>query len=373
MRKIFGLLLATAPLFSLAQDLQTVTQNGNTTTLGINVGGNVGIGTTIPTQKLTLNGNLGFSGDNVNRYIITDATYTGTGRVTIQAGAGSDGFGGALNLYGHAHNSKPGWVVVGLSASAGVAGTGNEGRFTVNDVGLGGGVDLFTVLGSGNVGIGTTTPNEKLTVSGKMLSDGLKLDENNVRLWSLIPNGGNLSVTSGDGNGNISIGSTGAPEKLSVNGRILSEGIKLNENGIRLWSLVPLNGNLSFSSGDDNGFVGIGTNMPKEKLSVNGKIRAKEIKVESANWPDYVFEEGYKVGTLEALEGYIKANKRLPEMPSAKEVETNGVELGEMNKLLLKKVEELTLLLIEQNKKNEKQEQAIDELRKELEKVKSKQ
>ncbi|WP_199137831.1 hypothetical protein [Pedobacter sp. ASV12] len=98
------------------------------------------------------------------------------------------------------------------------------------------------------------------------------------------------------------------------------------------------------------GNVGIGTTTPNEKLSVNGKIRAKEIKVETANWPDYVFADGYKVEKLEELERYIKANKHLPEMPSAKEVEANGVELGEMVKLQQKKIEELTLLLIEQNK-----------------------
>ena len=98
------------------------------------------------------------------------------------------------------------------------------------------------------------------------------------------------------------------------------------------------------------GDVGIGTTTPREKLSVNGKIRAKEVKVESTNWPDYVFEEGYNVGTLKELESYIKANKHLPEIPSAKEVQANGVELGEMNKLLLKKVEELTLHLIEKDK-----------------------
>jgi len=101
---------------------------------------------------------------------------------------------------------------------------------------------------------------------------------------------------------------------------------------------------------DEVGNMGLGTSTPHEKLSVNGKIRAHEIKVETTNWPDYVFYAGYKVGTLQKLESYIKTNKRLPETPSAKEVAENGVQLGEMNKLLLKKVEELTLHLIEKDK-----------------------
>ncbi|MCX2495301.1 hypothetical protein OQX63_17555 [Pedobacter sp. PF22-3] len=98
------------------------------------------------------------------------------------------------------------------------------------------------------------------------------------------------------------------------------------------------------------GDVGIGTTTPREKLSVNGNIRAREIKVEATNWPDYVFDEGYKVGTLEELEGYIKANRHLPGMPSAKDIETNGLVLGEVVKLQQKKIEELTLHLIEKDK-----------------------
>ncbi len=99
-----------------------------------------------------------------------------------------------------------------------------------------------------------------------------------------------------------------------------------------------------------NGDIGLGTATPREKLSVNGKIRAKEIKVEATNWPDYVFEKGYKVITLEELENYIKANKHLPDMPTAKEIETNGLELGEMVKLQQQKIEELTLHLIAKDK-----------------------
>jgi len=81
--------------------------------------------------------------------------------------------------------------------------------------------------------------------------------------------------------------------------------------------------------------------------------------------PDYVFEPTYNLKPLAEIETYIKENKHLPEVPSAKEMEKNGVQLGEMNMLLLKKVEELTLHLIEQNKE-------IKELKNEIKEIKDK-
>ncbi len=89
-----------------------------------------------------------------------------------------------------------------------------------------------------------------------------------------------------------------------------------------------------------NGNFGIGTASPAEKLSVNGKIRAHELKIEILGWPDYVFTPSYKMRSLGELEQYITLNKHLPEIPSAAEAEKNGIEVGEMNKLLLKKIEE---------------------------------
>jgi hypothetical protein len=120
------------------------------------------------------------------------------------------------------------------------------------------------------------------------------------------------------------------------------------------------------------GNVGIGNTNPDAKLTVTGLIHAQEIKVTiDAPGPDYVFESIYKLPSLEEIKTYIIENKHLPEVPSAKEMEKNGVELGEMNMLMLKKIEELTLYSIEMNKtigelkkENERQNKLIEELTK---------
>lgn len=101
-----------------------------------------------------------------------------------------------------------------------------------------------------------------------------------------------------------------------------------------------------------NGNVGIGTTDTKGyKLAVNGDAMFTRIKVKVyENWPDYVFGEQYKLMPLQDLETYIMANKHLPDVPSAKEVSKDGADLGEMNKILLQKIEELTLHMIELQK-----------------------
>lgn len=99
--------------------------------------------------------------------------------------------------------------------------------------------------------------------------------------------------------------------------------------------------------------VGIGTQTPQSELSVNGTVTAKKVKVTATGWADYVFLPGYQLPSLAEVERHIRENGHLKDIPSEKEVEKDGVDLGEMNKKLLAKVEELTLYLIEQNKKLE--------------------
>lgn len=108
-----------------------------------------------------------------------------------------------------------------------------------------------------------------------------------------------------------------------------------------------------------NGSMLIGGNSARiasgYQLSVDGKIIAEEVRVlASTSWPDYVFSDDYKLMPLEELEKSIRQNRHLPGIPAAAIVEKEGVELGDMNKRLMEKVEELTLYIIELNKKLEK-------------------
>ena len=115
----------------------------------------------------------------------------------------------------------------------------------------------------------------------------------------------------------------------------------------------------------NNGNVGIGITNPTHKLTVDGTISASEVKVSNTPNSDYVFEPDYPLLPLSQVEMHIKEKKHLPGIPSAEEFKQNGVGLGEMDDMLLRKVEELTLYVIEQNKDTEKLLESIAELKRE--------
>ncbi len=123
----------------------------------------------------------------------------------------------------------------------------------------------------------------------------------------------------------------------------------------------------------NNGRVGIGTMNPDATLAVKGNIHAQEVKVDlNVPGPDYVFEKNYKIKPLREVANYISTNSHLPEIPSAKLMAQNGLNLGELNMQMLKKIEELTLYLIEKDEQLNAYNKKIKKIEKEIKILKDK-
>ncbi len=131
-----------------------------------------------------------------------------------------------------------------------------------------------------------------------------------------------------------------------------------------------------------DGTVGVGFgityttgNYPTKsyKLAVNGAMVAEKVVVKlRSNWPAFVFAENHKMRSLSEIESYIKIYRHLPDVPSTTEVKEKGIDVGEMNVILLKKIEEITLMMIEQNKSIEYLKNENKELRASVEKISNK-
>ena len=209
----------------------------------------------------------------------------------------------------------------------------------------------MVITKDGNVGIGTTTPSERLRISTGTSGDAILTieadtdnnDEYDNPMIKLRQDGGAIGVNIGYSEENFG-------------GNIF--GIGTRHSHVEKWD--------TFSINTASGNVGIGTkNAGAWKLAVKGKIRAEEIKVETS-WSDYVFAKDYDLPTLKEVEQHIAEKGHLINIPSAKEVEENGILLGEMNKLLLEKIEELTLYTLQQQKALEEQKSKNQDLEKRL-------
>jgi len=340
--------------------------------------GNIGIGTTSPTNILSFGGN---SARTIWMERHTTANTAGNS-LTIQAG-GPKAL--STNINGGDLLLKSG-IATGTGTSNLIFYTSTKGASGTTDRTP---TEKMRITGSGNVGIGTTNPQKKLHIVEKLSFNAnvtLRLDNfvyvggvipddnpdnypppNTHSIWDIVNNSTNSSLFFNYGvaqnenpttstkliitsDGEVGIGTTTPLSKLGITG---NASIGATYGAI----VAPTSGLIV------EGNVGIGTTLTNNpnnyKLTVNGKILCEKIKV-IADVPgaDYVFDENYNLTSLNDLDSFITKNKHLPEVPSADEMKKNGIDLTDMNILLLKKVEELTLHLIEQNKQ-------IEELKKE--------
>ncbi len=372
-------------------------------------GGNVGIGTTTPSDKLEVVGDITIQGSN----------------------ASDDGPLRALKFFNSYVSSNS--VLAQIQARRGRSShqKGDLAFYVKNGTSL---VEALRIASDGNLGIGTSTPAQKLSIQGDNTSVSVSLSSYNYA--SSIPIGAQFgawdsSFTNAAGtkfhryrggansfangyigqayaggewgldfrienqtsasnptesrlfikpNGNIGIGTTIPSSKLEIKDATNSQLSLVNSTG-NLWQFrAGTTGSLIFK--DDNveriridalGNLGIGTSDTKGfKLGVQGKIAAEEVKVAVyANWADFVFNKDYNLPTLKDVEQHIKDKGHLKDIPSAEAVKKNGIFLGEMDAKLLMKIEELMLYTIQQQKEIEAQNNKIERLESENAKLQS--
>lgn len=332
------------------------------------VGTNIGIGTVTPSTRLQITSETaGTSGVRLTNLTSSTTTVSGNSKALSVDGAGNiiltpvvNSLATNVSIYNNDGT---------LSANRTV--NMNAKNLTFNPSAAN---SQFYINGTnGNVGIGVTNPTSLLEVKGSLPNGTTYVSSSSQYNNSLIINAGNYSGTSttmrslkfwdlsqssfvaqpqvhlaiedrNDSNRLRFIGYAGGDTWFALSNRLQEQIFTVNE----------INDNVQFTLPKPNSYLGIGTSNFIDgtdiyRLAVKGAIRADRVKVYTT-WADFVFEKNYDLPSLEDVEKHIQEKGHLKDIPSAIEVEKNGIELGEMNKKLLQKVEELTLYLIELNK-----------------------
>jgi hypothetical protein len=319
---------------------------GNFEAMRIKYNGYVGIGTTNPQIGLQIEGTSWKPGIMLNS---TDPSHHWTG-VIFQDGGTSK------------------WYI-GADVNA-----DNTNNFAIYDY-ANNSVNMYFASG-GKVGIGTTSPAVSLDVVGRGVFGTGTFSRssygNTLSLYNAATTNTSLFLWQA-GTGSAHIGMASGESLLRIVNST-SDGSLTNSAAIVL---------------DATGKVGIGTTSPAAKLDIqpsdslalvvrngsgnsnvqfyvkaNGYMIARDIQVKTGTiFPDYVFEKDYQLASLDEIEKYINEHKHLPDVPSANEIENSGLNVAEMDATLLKKIEELTLYVIELKKQNEAQQTEIELLK----------
>lgn len=333
----------------------------------------VGIGTTSPQEKLHINGN------------IRGSSYGGS--VRIQTAEGFVDVGPQNDGYSHFGTDRPRFYFNQKVVVDGAVSTYNEDLVLETAE-----TPRMTILNSnGYAGIGISNPQDILHVPDGNIRIGTDLGDygqihysgggmNIMNRWASnaafvkIGAGNHLNALTVTGNGQVGIKNTSPSYDLDVLGNwaLRQDGYFYNATAYAYESssqqylhfrtlggkgYVGMNSTNDLILQTNQGKVGIGTVAPQATLHVNGTIKAP-----ATDWSDFVFDEGYELPTLEEVEDHIESFGHLKDIPSEEEVMKNDVDLTQMDSRLLQKIEELTLYLIEQNKKIEALEEKVKRL-----------
>jgi len=312
---------------------------------------------TADSGAVMINGTGGLAVGANNLFVNPATSFVGVNRNTsvgsaeyfgIQAPASGTNYGGmyirttsatAKPFYGYAAGTETAWTYL----------DGSNGDWVLYNGG-----PRITVSDTGNVGIPATVSDVALNVTATGGNVGVRV--------ASVDDDGIQAQCSGTGNaiqgsvGFLGLGTGNAGRFANVNSNNMTPALYCStaSTGLALQAA---------------GRVGINTTYvnPGVMLAVNGKVLCEELEVQlSQDWPDYVFDERYDLMPLEQVDAFVKEHKHLPGLPSAAQVSTDGINVGRMQTTLLEKVEELTLHVIEMNKRIESLQRENNELRAKL-------
>ena len=356
---------------SITNELQTLSQSGNTITLS-NGGGSFTLPTFTDTdaQSLSLTGNT-LSISNGNSVVLPSQTpqvLTQSGNtITLSNGGGSftlptftDTDAQSLSLTGNTLSISNGNSVV-LPTYIDVPQTISQSGNTITLSNGGGSFNLPTV---------TDTDAQSLTLTGNTLSIS---NGNTITLPSTNIVGGNNITVTGTGTSATPFVISSMDTSLYANNGSISQATTISGNRVVDMNNSNIWFNTANSTSNGKIYLGSSATYPSTtgnyKLFVEGGILTEKVKValrSSANWADYVFAKDYKLMPLKEVEKFVTINKHLPGIDSASELATKGLDIAEMQSKQMEKIEELTLYIIQQNKALEKNQKEIEELKSQM-------